>query len=196
MNQEAAPAGWRTVDIVVVAVIAVAFGAVFQAWNVVWEAVGPAFAAFPPLQGLIYGVWMLPAVIAPLVVRKPGAALFAELVAASASALFGTPWGLLTIVYGLIEGGAAELIFAMTGYRRWNVGVAIIAGAAAGIGGALLDLVTYYPSWAASWQVTYAVLVTASSAVVAGLGGWLLTRALADTGVLAPFPSGRSQRTV
>jgi energy-coupling factor transport system substrate-specific component len=35
-----------------------------------------------------------------------------------------------------------------------------------------------------------------SSAVIAGLGAWLLVRALARTGVLAPFPSGRDQATV
>jgi len=32
--------------------------------------------------------------------------------------------------------------------------------------------------------------------VIAGIGSWLLTRALAQTGVLAPFPSGGSQRPV
>ncbi len=35
--------GWRVVDIVVAAVLAVAFGAVFQAWNVLWEATAWAF---------------------------------------------------------------------------------------------------------------------------------------------------------
>ena len=196
MNQAQASNGWRTVDIVVAAVIAVAFGAVFQAWNLFWEGLKPVFVAFPPLQGVMYGVWLLPAVLTPLVIRKPGAALFGEVVAASASALFGAPWGLLTIVYGLVQGGAAELVFAMLGYRRWNVGVAIVAGAAAGLAAALLDLVLYYPSWAANWQVVYAALVTPSAAIIAGIGSWLLTRALADTGVLSPFASGRSQRTI
>ena len=37
------PAGWRTVDIVVAAVIAVAFGVVFWAWNLVWAAWAPLF---------------------------------------------------------------------------------------------------------------------------------------------------------
>ena len=37
-----APSGWRVVDIVVAAVLAVAFGAVFQGWNLLWSAAGPA----------------------------------------------------------------------------------------------------------------------------------------------------------
>jgi energy-coupling factor transport system substrate-specific component len=187
---------WRTVDIVLGAALAVAFGAVFQAWNLLWFAASPAFAALPPLQGFMYGVWLLPAVLVPLVIRRPGAALLGEGVAAVASALFGAPWGLLTIVYGLMQGGAAELVFAMGLYRRWGLPTCLLAGAAAGAAAVLLDLVVYYPSWAANYQVLYAALVIPSAAIVAGFGGWLLVRALARTGVLGAFSAGREQPEV
>lgn len=188
--------GWRVVDIVVAAVLAVAFGAVFQAWNLLWAGTGPAFAAFPPLQGFMYGVWLLPGVLVPLVIRRPGAALVGEAVAASASALFGAPWGLLTIVYGLTQGGAAELVFAFGLYRRWGLPTAVLAGAAAGAAAVLLDVAIYYLDWAPGWQLTYAALVIPSAAIIAGVGSWLLVRALARTGVLSPFPSGREQAEV
>ncbi|MEX0626557.1 MAG: ECF transporter S component [Chloroflexota bacterium] len=189
-------AQWRTVDIVLGAALAVAFGAVFQAWNLLWTAASPAFVAVPPLQGFMYGVWLLPAVLVPLVIRRPGAALLGEGVAAVASALFGAPWGLLTIVYGLMQGGAAELVFAMGLYRRWGLSISLLAGAAAGAAAVLLDLVIYYPNWAADFQVLYAALVIPSAAVVAGLGGWLLVRALVRTGVLSAFPAAREQPEV
>jgi energy-coupling factor transport system substrate-specific component len=187
---------WRTVDIVLGAALAVAFGGVFQAWNLLWTALTPAFVGVPPLQGFMYGVWLLPAVLVPLVIRRPGAALLGEGVAAVASALFGAPWGLLTIVYGLMQGGAAELVFAMGLYRRWGAPISLLAGAAAGAAAVLLDLVIYYPSWAAGFQVLYAALVIPSAALVAGLGGWLLVRALGRTGVLSAFPAGREQPEV
>ena len=187
---------WRTVDIVLGAALAVAFGAVFQAWNLLWTAVSPAFVGLPPLQGFMYGVWLVPAVLVPLVIRRPGAALLGEGVAAVASALFGAPWGLLTIVYGLMQGGAAELVFAMGLYRRWGLPISLLAGAAAGAAAVLLDLVVYYPSWAAGFQVLYAALVIPSAAIVAGLGGWLLVRALSRTGVLSAFPAAREQPEV
>ena len=72
---------WRTVDIVVTAAIAVAFGVVFWAWNALWAATTPAFLAVPPAQNILYGTWLAAGVVAGLVVQKPGAALFAELVA-------------------------------------------------------------------------------------------------------------------
>lgn len=193
---EPAPGRWRTVDIVLGAVLAVAFGAVFQAWNLLWAAILPAFAAVPPMQGLMYGVWLLPAVLVPLVIRRPGAALLGETVAAIASALFGAPWGLLTIVYGLMQGGAAELVFAMGLYRRWGLAAAILAGAAAGAAAVLLDLVVFYPTWSGGFQFLYAILVIPSAAFIAGVGGWLLVRALARTGVLSAFAAGREQPEV
>ncbi len=187
---------WRTVDIVVASAIAVAFGVVFWAWGNLWNAVGGAFTAFPPAQGFMYGVWLLPGVLGALVIRKPGAALYTELVAAIVSALLGTAWGLSVVVYGLIEGAAPELVFAFLGYRVWKMAVAVLAGAAAGAAAALLDIVFYYPDWSGAWQLTYTALLVVSSAAVAGLGAWMVVRSLARTGVLAPFASGRHQTAV
>ncbi len=196
ISQDVSQGRWRTVDIVLAAVLAVAFGAVFQAWNLLWVALLPAFVAVPPLQGFMYGVWLLPAVLVPLIIRRPGAALLGEGVAAVASALFGAPWGLLIIAYGLMQGGAAELVFAMGLYRRWGLSTALLAGAAAGAAAVLLDLALYYPTWAPGFQALYAALVIPSAAIVAGLGGWMLVRALGQTGVLSAFPAGREQPEV
>ena len=196
IGKDLEPSRWRTVDIVLGAVLGVAFGAVFQAWNLLWAAVGPAFAALPPLQGFMYGVWLMPAVLVPLVIRRPGAALLGEGVAAVASTLFGAQWGLVTVVYGLVQGGAAEVIFGLGMYRRWGLPTALLAGAAAGGGAVLLDLSLFYPDWAAGFQVLYAALVVPSAALIAGLGGWLLVRELARAGVLGAFPAGREQPEV
>jgi energy-coupling factor transport system permease protein len=192
----ARPRRWRTVDIVVASSIAVAFGVVFWAWGQLWNTTSAAFAGFPPAQGFMYGVWLLPGVLGALVIRKPGAAIYTMVVASLVSALLGTPWGLQVVVYGLVEGAAPELVFAFLAYASWRLPTAIVAGAVAGASAALLDIVFYYPAWSGAWQLTYTGLVMASSAVIAGVGGWLLVRALAGTGVLAPFAAGRDQVSV
>lgn len=185
---------WRTVDIVVAAVIAVAFGVVFWAWNLVWAATGPFFGFLPPAQNLLYGVWLVPAVLGALVIRKPGAALFTELVAASVSALLGSQWGLDTLFSGAIQGGAAELIFALFRYRSWTAAVATVAAVATAVGAWLHDMPLYYPeAGIAAWLVFLAFMV-ASAAAIAGYGSWLLMRALAQAGVLGAFPSGADHR--
>lgn len=187
---------WRTVDIVVASVLAVAFGVVFWAWGDLWNWSSPAFAGFPPAQALMYGVWLLPGVLGGLVIRKPGAALYTELVASVVEALLGSTWGLQTIVYGLFEGLAPELVFYLLSYRYWRLPSALTAGALAGATAAGLDLAYYYAAWPSGWMTVYTVIVTVSSALVAGLGSWALVRSMARTGVLAPFPSGREQELV
>ena len=181
----AAATRWRTVDIVVTAVLGVAFGVVFWAWNLLWAATGAAFTAFPPAQALMYGVWLLPAVVAPLIVRKPGAAIFAETVAAIVSALLGAQWGAQVVLYGLIEGLAGELGYAVFRYRRFGWVQALLS--------AVLDLVYWYPLWTAGWKLTYLLVVVASTVVVCGIGGTALVRALARTGALSSFAAGRSR---
>ena len=184
---------WRTVDIVVTAVLGVAFGIVFWAWGLLWAGLDAAFTAFPPAQAVMYGVWLLPAVLAPLIVRKPGAALFAEFVAATVSALLGSSWGTLVIVYGLLQGLAGEAGFAAFRYRRFGWPQALLAAALAGAMAAVLDLVNYYPDWAGGWKSTYLALVVASTAVVAGIGGPALARALRASGALSAFAPGRTR---
>lgn len=184
---------WRTVDVVVASAIAVAFGVVFWAWGNLWNTTSAAFTAFPPAQGLMYGVWLMPAVLGALVIRKRGAAIYTELVAAIVSALLGTSWGLSVVAYGLVEGAAAEIVFAFALYRSWRLPTALAAGATAGLAAAMLDILFYYADWSGGWQLSYAGVLALSSAVIAGAGSWALVRALAPTGVLAPFGSGRDQ---
>jgi energy-coupling factor transport system substrate-specific component len=188
---------WRTVDIVVTAAIAVAFGVVFWAWNNVWAATEAAFAAFPPAHATIYGVWLLPAVLGGLIVRKPGAAVGCEFLAALVSALLGSAWGTTVILQGLAEGAAGELIFLLLAYRIFGLGAALASGALAGLGATVYDAFVWYP--ATSWpgfRLPYIGIGVLSSLAIAGLGGWLLTRALAGTGVLDRFPAGRQRAEV
>jgi energy-coupling factor transport system substrate-specific component len=192
----AGSARWRTVDIVVASSIGVAFGVVFWAWGNLWNTMSPAFTGFPPAQGFMYGVWLMPAVLGALVIRKRGAAIYTELVAAIVSALLGVSWGLSVVAYGLVEGAAAEIVFAFALYKSWRLLTAVLSGAVAGLAAAMLDILFYYAEWSGGWQLAYAVILAASAAVIAGAGSWLLVRALARTGVLSPFASGADQARV
>jgi energy-coupling factor transport system substrate-specific component len=187
---------WRTVDIVVASVIAVTGGVVFWAWDQLWNTTQVAFAAFPPGQAVMYGIWLAPGLVGALVIRKPGAALYAELVASIVEALLGSSWGLSVVLYGLAQGLAPEIVFAAFAYRSWRLPVALLGGAAAGAAAAGLDLHYYYAAWQTGWKVSYVVIVAASAMLVAGLCGWYLVRALAKTGVLQPFASGRRSPSV
>lgn len=187
---------WRVVDIVVAAVVAVAFGVVFLAWNALYAATEPLFVAIPPAQAMLYGVWLLPGVLVALIVRRPGAAFFGGLVSAAVSVLLGSPYGADALISGAVQGGGAELAFALGAYRRWNLPFAVLAGALAGLAATLHDVVLYYPDAGVDFQAVYGTAAVASGALVAGVGAWLLLRALLATGVLHQFAAGRDQREI
>jgi energy-coupling factor transport system substrate-specific component len=69
--------------------------------------------------------------------------------------------------------------------------VALIAGAGAGIAESVLDLTVWYPGVKFSFVAAYAISTTISGIVIAGLGSWLIVKALAKTGALSRFASGR-----
>lgn len=196
MTPSTTPAGWRIVDIVVAAVISVAFGVVFLAWDTLYAATAPLFVALPAAQAILYGVWLMPAVLIGLIVRRPGAALFGGFAAAAVSVLLGSPYGADALLSGAMQGGGAELAFLVGAYRLWNLPLAVLAGALAGLAATVHDIVLYYPDTDVAFWMVYAVATVASGALVAGIGSWLLIRALLPTGVLAPFAVGREQREV
>jgi energy-coupling factor transport system substrate-specific component len=190
-STSASPAAttWRTRDIVVAAIVGVAFGVVFVAWDGLWEALG---AIVLPVRSLIYGVWLMPAVLAALIVRKPGAALFAEMVAAGLSVfLYGTPWGPDVLLSGFVQGAAAELVFAFTLYRSWSFPVLAVAAVAAAAGAWIHDWVLYYADTDTSTMLVIGAAMAISAVLVTALGSALLARALRRAGALQGFPTDR-----
>jgi energy-coupling factor transport system substrate-specific component len=186
---------WRIVDIVVASVLGVAGGLVFAVWNAGSAPLREAMV--PPASALIVGVWLFPAVLGALIVRRPGAAVYTELVAAIVSALVGNEWGFATVWYGLVEGLGAEVVFALLLYRRYGLPTALLAGAGAGVAVGLMDSLIYYPEvLGTGGRLAYVGIAVVSGVIIAGLGSWALTKALARTGTLAPMASGRAAERV
>lgn len=187
---------WRIVDIVVASVIGVASGLIFLAWNVGY--VGPSTLLeplLPGLQGLLDGPWLFAGVLGALIIRKPGAAIYTELLAAVVSALVGNQWGgFLTLEAGFVQGLGAEIIFLIFAYRVWTLPVAILAGAGAALAGGINNLILWYAGADVTFTIVYLISTVISGAVIAGLLSWLLVRALAATGALDAFPAGREVR--
>jgi energy-coupling factor transport system substrate-specific component len=183
---------WRVVDIVVASVVAVAVGVVFFAWSAGYSGVSLLTGAFPPLMGLYTGGWLIAGVLGGLIIRKPGAAIYCEVLAAAVSALLGTQFGLLVLLSGVLQGLGAELVFLLFRYRRWNLGVALLAGLGSGIALSVSENVLYNTLWALDYQLLYVLFASISGVLIAGLLSWLAVRGLAKTGVLSSFASGRA----
>ena len=186
---------WRTVDLVTAAMLGVAFGVAYWGWSAAYNVLSPLFTAVPSLGGLLGGPWLLAGVVGGLVVRRPGAALLAELVAANVEYLLGNQWGVATLVSGGLQGLGVEIALAIVLYRRFGPWVAALGGAIAAVLETGYEYVTYDygTTFGAGGTAVYLLTFVLSGAVLAGVLGWLLVRALARSGSLASFPAGRER---
>jgi len=184
---------WSTREIVVGAVLAVAVGVIFWAWGQLWAT---AFATIPfPVSYLLVGVWMIGGVLVPYVVRRPGAALVGELVAAFVSMLLVTQWGFAVMLSGVVQGLGAELVFSSTRWRKYSLPVLMAAGAVAGVFSILLDSY-YYGYWkiyTANSILFGAVFVAISGALLGGFLSKVIADLLAGTGVLSGLAIGKAR---
>jgi energy-coupling factor transport system substrate-specific component len=189
-------AAWRGVDLITAAMLAVAFGVVFWGFDTfVYPLVSAATLGFPPAGELALGVWLIPAVVGALVIRRPGAALFTELVAANVELLLGNGWGVAVLLSALLQGLGVELVFALVRWRRFGPATAVLGGVAA----ATLEIVgyewwSYTAGYSPTWRLVYLACGVVSGALIAGLGGRALVRALARSGALNAFPPGQEVR--
>ena len=188
--------GWRGVDLITAAMLAVAFGVMFWGFDTfIYPILSTATAGFPPAGELMLGVWLIPAVVGALVIRRPGAALFTELVAANVELFLGNKWGAAVLLSAALQGLGVELALALFRHRRFGVVVAVLGGVLS----AVFEIVfyewySYVADYSISWKVIYLGCGMVSGAAVAGVGGWALVRGLARTGALSAFPPGQEIR--
>lgn len=198
MTQSASAAranfSWRNIDIIIAAVIGVAVGLIFVIWNIIGGAGYEAVNALTPgLGGLVAGMWFLGGPLGAYIIRKPGAAIFVEVIAATVSALIGNQWGISTLYSGLAQGLGAELVFLILAYKRYNMTTVVISGLMAGIGAWTFELFTGNLAKTFEYNVIYLISTALSGAVLAGVLAYFLAKALAATGAIDRFAIGRER---
>jgi energy-coupling factor transport system permease protein len=188
---KAAFATWTTADLMLTAVIAAVFGFVFWAWAPVYNAAASLLGDWDLLMN---GIWFVPAILIPLIVRKPGAALVGETLAGFVAMMIGSPWGFLgSTVAAMVQGMGAEVIFALTGWKRYDWLTLIAAGA----GAAITGFVFVWPIWYISLSPDLLIIKFVGNLIsvlgFAVVGSKLLGDALLATGVLNRFAIGRQR---
>lgn len=93
----------------------------------------PVSAAAPVLYGLVLGSHVLPGIVAQSLLRVPGVALIAHVLAALVSSAFAPAWVLRYIGTALLIGAIQEGITALGRYRYWGMGRFMVSAVIVGI---------------------------------------------------------------
>ena len=191
---------WKLKDVILMAVLGTLFAAVYLAvfygGLALQTALTPAGLA-PFGFEVIYGVWFMAATIAAYIIRKPGAALITEMLAAVVELLMGNSGGVTLILTGLIQGLGCELGFAIFRYKRFNLLSMTVSGIVAA-----LFIFTYELFYLQYYLLSPTLLAAqllvrfTSAFVFAGLVSKLACDGLARTGVLKNYPIGAGQAEV
>ncbi|MEC1682939.1 ECF transporter S component [Bacillus mojavensis] len=181
---------WKVKEIVIMSVISIVFAIVYLVFthfgNVLAGMFGPI--AYEP----IYGIWFIVSVIAAYIIRKPGAALVSEVIAALVECLLGNPSGPMVIVIGVVQGLGAEAVFLATRWKAYSLPVLILAGMGSSVASFIYDLfVSGYAAYSPGYLLIMLVIRLVSGAVLAGLLGKAVSDSLAYTGVLNGMALGK-----
>lgn len=173
--------GLKLADVLTTIVIAVVFGVIYKVWGPLYEVV--KVFGFHADQ-LIYGMWLIASSLAYLLIRKPGVALLAEIAASSGELVMGSQWGLEVLIYGVVQGLFAELVFAAFRYRRFDVFVVSLSAVGATVGSLIMDFYKGYIEALAPWNMALFLLARFVGAVlISGVFAVSLAKALEKTGV-------------
>ena len=114
---------WKLKDVLLIAICAVLFGVVYLGCTYVGGILygiltpfGMASLGYEPF----YGIYFMAGAFGVYVMRKPGAGLIAELLAAVLECLFGNYFGPIIILSGLVQGFGFELIVTLKGYKKFD----------------------------------------------------------------------------
>ncbi|MDF2575042.1 MAG: hypothetical protein K0S05_1954 [Agromyces sp.] len=143
-----------------------------------------AFAAFGPmLYGLTVGSHFLPSVVALAVLKRPGMAVLAGLIAGLVGAAF-APWWLWRYVgAGLLVGLLIEVPFLLTRYRRWDAWLYYVAAGFAGLVIAIAVFIGLGAEHYAWWAWAIALPLWVLSPVLFTWIGRVIAARLAKAGV-------------
>lgn len=170
-------------EMVFICVSSVALGVAFWGWTFAYEITKPALK----LVGLNYlaaGFWIFASVFTPLIVRRPFVAIIASVIAAGVEGVI-THWGAMALVWGLVQGLGAEVIFAATGYRKWSLYIVVAASMMSATASFVLDYFYYgYSQMALTLQVTQYLSFVVSSVVLAGFLSYILVQRLKKLNLL------------
>lgn len=186
---------WKLKEIVLMSILGVVFGIIYLAFFLVGQGIRNILAPFglaPFGYEIIFGIWFIVSIVAAYIIRKPGVAFTAELIAGVTEVLLGTAAGPGLILAAAIQGLGAEFAFAITKWKDYRLRILILSGVFAAVFSFTWNLFSSGNiALAPALLVAMLAVRIISGALLAGVLGKWLSDKLAKTGVLRGYALGK-----
>lgn len=123
---------WKLKDVLMIAITGVIFGVIFLGATYsggflsgILTPLGMAQLGYEPF----YGIYFMAGAFGGYVLRRPGAAVISEMLAAIIECLLGNYFGPIIILSGFVQGIGIELVLAAFRYNKYDLKTMILASA-------------------------------------------------------------------
>ncbi|MFC2949338.1 ECF transporter S component [Virgibacillus sediminis] len=186
---------WKLKEIVLMSILGVVFGVIYLVFFLVGQGIRNILVPFglaPFGYEIIFGIWFIVSIMAAYILRKPGVAFTAELIAGVVEVLLGSAAGPGLILAAAIQGLGAEAVFAATKWKYYRLRILVLSGVSAAVFSFVWNLFSAGNIALAPWLIVSTLIVRMiSGALLAGVLGKWLSDQLAKTGVLRGYALGK-----
>lgn len=187
---------WQLKDILMIGIISVLFavaylGAVYLSIFLTTLLTPIGLSVFG--NEIVFGIWFMAATFAAYVIRKPGVAVVAEMLAALIEVLMGNMYGPIVFVSGFLQGAGSELGFLVLRYKRYDwlsMGLSALGATILSFGWGFIRS-GFFQLSPGLLAVMFCIRL-ASSLIFCAAGSKLFADALTRAGVLRGYAIGRA----
>jgi energy-coupling factor transport system substrate-specific component len=173
-----------SIELLFCVVIGIVFGVVNAKVGAMLMSV---IAGLGPQYAFPLAIFQISQILVMYVVRKPGFAFLTMVINGIVQLLSGSPYGLMTVGFGICQGAITELVYALGRYRHFSWKWNILGAFAAPLGGRVLSI-SYegipFDSTTIFWGIFMNMV---ASGIESGILATLLGRGLYKTGLLKSF---------
>jgi energy-coupling factor transport system substrate-specific component len=186
---------WKLKDVLMMGIISALFGVIYLGCTYiggilsgVLTPMGLAALGYEPF----YGIYFMAGAFGVYIMRKPGAGIISELLAAVIECLLGNYFGPIIILSGLIQGIGIELLIAIFRYKKFSYPVMILTSIICSVLTLGYNLViSGYSKIAAPVLLLMLVVRIISAIVFSGIVTKYVCDRLAKAGVLRGYAIGK-----
>ncbi|GGE44620.1 putative HMP/thiamine permease protein YkoE [Pullulanibacillus camelliae] len=177
---------WRMREVVLTVILSIVCGIIYLGWSTLSI---PISALFGPVGSeWMFGIWVIASPLVAYIIRKPGAALIAEVAAAAVEVLTGSQFGLSSFFVGIFQGIGSELAFALFRYKRFTLIPLVISGILGAFGSTIYDVIANgFGYYSVKLLLTILGLRVLSGAILGGYLAKILADTLCKTGALQAY---------